>query len=207
MKIAIIDYEAGNLANVYRAAQRAGLDCMVTREAEEIRRADGLILPGVGAMKDAMDHLNAFGLTDLLREEAAKGKKILGICLGMQAFCGYSEEGGHVDGLGLIPGAVVRFPEGPLKVPHMGWNELVFRRKHWLARGLPAHPYVYFVHSYYKTPPDAPDVIACADYGVSVPAVIGAGHVLGLQFHPEKSGAVGAQLWANLADWFKGELS
>lgn len=204
MKTAIIDYEAGNLANALRAAQRAGLDCFVTRDPEALRQADALILPGVGAMKDAMDHLKSFGLADALKEEVRKGKKLVGICVGLQVFCDYSEEGGHVEGLGLIPGAVVRFPEGKLKVPHMGWNELVFRRPHWIAEGLPSHPYVYFVHSYYKSPADTPDVVACADYGVQVPAIIEKGHVLGLQFHPEKSGAVGAQIWKNIAAWMNG---
>lgn len=206
MKAAIIDYDAGNLANVYRAACRAGIDCEITRSAGQIRRADALILPGVGAMKDAMNHLNAYGLAELIREEAAGGKKIVGICLGMQAFCDVSEEGGRVAGLGLIPGEVVRFPEGALKVPHMGWNELVFRRSHWIGRGLPPHPYVYFVHSYYKSPADTDDVIACADYGRAVPAIIGRDNVVGLQFHPEKSGEVGAQMWRNISDWFSGGL-
>lgn len=205
MKAAIIDYDAGNLANVYRASQRAGIDSFITRNEAEIRNADALILPGVGAMQDAMNHLNQYGLSDLLREEVKKGKKIIGICLGMQAFCDYSEEGGHVESLGFIPGRIVRFPEGPLKVPHMGWNELVFRKPHWLGEGLPAHSYVYFVHSYYKAPTDTDDVIATADYGVHVPAVIGRDNVLGLQFHPEKSGPVGAKMWDNIKTWFEKE--
>lgn len=184
MKTAIIDYEAGNLANAYRAAERAGLDCVVTRDPAVIRDADSLILPGVGAMKDAMDHLNAFGLTELLREEARNGKKLVGICLGMQAFCDTSEEGAASPGWDSSPAGSCG-SRRPLKVPHMGWNELVFREKHWIQQGLPEHPYVYFVHSYYKTPADAEDVIACAEYGVSVPAIIGRDNVLGLQFHPE----------------------
>ncbi len=204
MKTAIIDYDAGNLANAYRAARRAGLDCEVTRDPEAIRRAGALILPGVGAMKDAMDHLDAFGLTDILKEEVKKGKKLVGICLGMQAFFEYSEEGGHVAGLSLIPGAVVRFPDGPLKVPHMGWNELVFPQEHWIRQGLPERAFVYFVHSYYKTPADSPDVVAYADYGVKVPAIVEKGNVLGLQFHPEKSGPVGEILWKNIAAWLEG---
>lgn len=205
MKAAIIDYDAGNLANVYRAASRAGIDAEITRNADAIRAADALILPGVGAMKDAMDHLNGYGLTGLIQEEVQKGKKIIGICLGMQAFFDYSEEGGHVESLGLIPGAIVRFPEGKLKVPHMGWNELEFRKDHWIREGLPEHAYVYFVHSYYKSPADTEDVIACADYGVKVPAICGKGNVLGLQFHPEKSGPVGARMWDNIARWFSGK--
>lgn len=205
MKTAIIDYDAGNLANVLRAAKRAGLDPVVTRDPAVIRASGSLILPGVGAMGDAMEHLNAYGLTDLIREEVRKGKKLIGICLGMQAFFDYSEEGGHVESLGLIPGYVTKFPESALKVPHMGWNELVFRKEHWIAEGLPAHPYVYFVHSYYKAPTDTEDVIAAAGYGVDVPAIVGKDNVLGLQFHPEKSGPVGEKLWENIAKWFKEE--
>lgn len=152
MKIAIIDYDAGNLANVVRAATRAGLDVVVTRDPEEIREAKAMILPGVGAMKDAMDHLSGYGLTDIIREEVRKGKKLAGICLGMQALYEVSEEGGEVPALGLLPGRIVHFPEGNLKVPHMGWNELVMHRPHEVLAGLPEKSYVYFVHSYYKTP-------------------------------------------------------
>lgn len=122
MKIAIIDYDAGNLANVVRAATWAGLDVVVTRDPEEIREAKAMILPGVGAMKDAMDHLSGYGLTEIIREEVRKGKKLAGICLGMQALYEVSEEGGEVPALGLLPGRIVHFPEGNLKVPHMGWN-------------------------------------------------------------------------------------
>ena len=195
MKTAIIDYDAGNLANVVRAATRAGLDVVVTRNPAEIRDASALVLPGVGAMKDAMDHLNGYGLTGIIREEVKKGKKLAGICLGMQALYDVSEENGHIPALGLLPGRIVRFPEGKLKVPHMGWNELVIQRPHEVLEGLAPHSYVYFVHSYYKTPGHTEDVIASADYGVTVPAVVGKDNVLGFQFHPEKSGPVGMAIW------------
>ena len=116
----------------------------------------------------------------------------------------YSTEGGHVEGLGFLPGHIEEIPAAPgRKVPHMGWNELVFARDHWISRGLPAHPYVYFVHSYYKVPADTEDVIATADYGVPIPAIVGKGNVIGLQFHPEKSGAIGALLLRNILEWFK----
>lgn len=203
MKIAIIDYEAGNLRNVERAAQRAGLDVVITRNPEEIRAAKAIILPGVGAMKDAMDHLNGFGLTSLLQEEVQKGKKLMGICLGMQALYDVSEEGGAIPALGLLPGKIAHFPEGTLKIPHMGWNELEIHRVHPALEGLPTHAYVYFVHSYYKTPADTADIIATADYGVAVPAVVGQNNVLGFQFHPEKSGEVGMQIWKNTAKWLE----
>ncbi|WP_297013634.1 imidazole glycerol phosphate synthase subunit HisH [uncultured Dialister sp.] len=201
MKTAIIDYDAGNLANVVRAATRAGLDVVVTRNPAEIRDASALVLPGVGAMKDAMDHLNGYGLTGIIQEEVKKGKKLAGICLGMQALYDVSEENGHIPALGLLPGRIVRFPEGKLKVPHMGWNELVIQRPHEVLEGLAPHSYVYFVHSYYKTPGHTEDVIASADYGVTVPAVVGKDNVLGFQFHPEKSGPVGMAIWERLAKW------
>lgn len=201
MKTAIIDYDAGNLANVVRAATRAGLDVVVTRNPAEIRDASALVLPGVGAMRDAMDHLNGYGLTGIIQEEVKKGKKLAGICLGMQALYDVSEENGHISALGLLPGRIVRFPEGKLKVPHMGWNELVIQRPHEVLEGLAPHSYVYFVHSYYKTPGHTEDVIASADYGVTVPAVVGKDNVLGFQFHPEKSGPVGMAIWERLAKW------
>ena len=197
MKTAVIDYDAGNLANVVRAAARAGLDVVVTRNPEEIKNASALILPGVGAMKDAMEHLDGYGLSDLIREEVKKGKKLAGICLGMQALYEVSEENGHIPALGLLPGSIVRFPEGKLKVPHMGWNELVIHRPHEVLEGLPPHS----VHSYHKTPGNTEDVIASADYGVTVPAVVGKDNVLGFQFHPEKSGQVGMAIWNRLAKW------
>lgn len=201
MKTAIFDYDAGNLANVVRAATRAGLDVVVTRNPAEIRDASALVLPGVGAMRDAMDHLNGYGLTGIIQEEVKKGKKLAGICLGMQALYDVSEENGHIPALGLLPGRIVRFPEGKLKVPHMGWNELVIQRPHEVLEGLAPHSYVYFVHSYYKTPGHTEDVIASADYGVTVPAVVGKDNVLGFQFHPEKSGPVGMAIWERLAKW------
>lgn len=201
MKVAIIDYEAGNLKNVERAAQRAGLSVMVTRNREDIRRAKALILPGVGAMKDAMDHLQKFHLDEAIREEVKQGKKLMGICLGMQALYTLSEEGGEIPALDLLPGRISLFPKGTLKIPHMGWNELILRREHPSLEGLPLHPYVYFVHSYYKTPTDSEDVVATADYGVQVPAVVGKNNILGFQFHPEKSGDVGLKIWKNTAKW------
>ena len=199
--IAIIDYDAGNLGNVIRAAKRAGLSVSVTRNPEEIRAASALILPGVGAMEDAMNHLSAYGLDKILKEETEKGKKLVGICLGMQALYEVSEEGGNIPALGLLPGRIARFPKGDLKVPHMGWNELRIHRPHPVLEGLPPRAHVYFVHSFYKTPGGSEDVIASADYGVTVPAVVGRDNILGFQFHPEKSGDVGLRIWENLAHW------
>ena len=199
--IAIIDYDAGNLGNVTRAAKRAGLSVIVTRNPEEIRASSALILPGVGAMEDAMNHLSAYGLDTILKEETEKGKKLVGICLGMQALYEVSEEGGNIPALGLLPGRIARFPKGDLKVPHMGWNELRIHRPHPVLEGLPPRAHVYFIHSFYKTPGGSEDVIASANYGVTVPAVVGRDNILGFQFHPEKSGDVGLRIWENLAHW------
>lgn len=203
MKTAIIDYDAGNLMNVKRAAERAGLDTVVTRDREEIRNASALILPGVGAMGDAMEKLGRYDLISLIKEEVQKGKKLCGICLGMQALYECSEENGMTKALGLLPGKIAAFPQGKLKVPHMGWNELVLRRPHEVMTGLSPHSYVYFVHSYYKVPGDTDDVIAYSDYGVPVPAVVGKDNVLGFQFHPEKSGDTGILIWKNIASWLQ----
>lgn len=204
VKIAVIDYEVGNLANVYNAWKRLGVDVEITRDSKAIRRADIVELPGVGAIRDAMDNLQKFELIPVLQEEVARGKFFMGVCLGMQALFEKDYEGGEYQGLGLLPGEIVPFRVA-LKVPHMGWNELEFKQSHWLKNKLPLHPYVYFVHSYHKTPVDTPDVIATAEYGCAVPAICGKDNVLGFQFHPEKSGKVGAQLLQNVIDYVRKE--
>ena len=197
MKVAVIDYEVGNLANVYNAWKRLGVSVDITRDPAVIRQADFIELPGVGAIRDAMANLKKFDLIPVLEEQVRAGKFFMGVCLGMQALFEKDYEGGEYDCLGFLPGDIVPF-RTTLKVPHMGWNELEFRGSHWLQKGLPAHPYVYFVHSYHKSPADSPDVIATADYGQAVPAICGRDNVLGFQFHPEKSGPVGARLLQNV---------
>lgn len=200
MKVAVIDYEVGNLANVYNAWKRLGVSVDITRDPAVIRNADFIELPGVGAIRDAMANLKKFELIPVLEEQVKAGKFFMGVCLGMQALFEKDYEGGEYDCLGFLPGDIVPF-RTTLKVPHMGWNELEFRGSHWLQKGLPAHPYVYFVHSYHKSPADSPDVIATADYGQAVPAICGRDNVLGFQFHPEKSGPVGARLLQNVIEY------
>lgn len=200
MKVAVIDYEVGNLANVYNAWKRLGVSVDITRDPAVIRQADFIELPGVGAIRDAMANLKKFELIPVLEEQVKAGKFFMGVCLGMQALFEKDYEGGEYDCLGFLPGNIVPF-RTTLKVPHMGWNELEFRGSHWLQKGLPAHPYVYFVHSYHKSPADSPDVIATADYGQAVPAICGRDNVLGFQFHPEKSGPVGARLLQNVIEY------
>lgn len=200
MKIAIIDYEVGNLANVYNAWRRLGMDPVITRDKAVIDDAAIVELPGVGAIRDAMGNLEKFDLVPILQDQVKKGKFFMGVCLGMQALFETDYEGGTYHGLGFIPGEIVPF-QTKLKVPHMGWNELEFRKAHWLQEKLPAHPYVYFVHSYHKSPVDTPDVIATADYGQPVPAICGNNNVVGFQFHPEKSGKVGEQILQNIVNY------
>ncbi len=200
MNIAIIDYEVGNLANVYHAWKRIGQDPIITRDPKVIRSADIIELPGVGAMRDAMANLEKFELIPILDEQVKRGTFFMGVCLGMQALFEESLEGGCYKTLSYLLGKVVPF-QTTLKVPHMGWNELEFKEHHWLQQHLPAQPYVYFVHSYLKTPADSPDVIATADYDGPVPAICGKDNVLGFQFHPEKSGAVGEQLLRNIVQY------
>lgn len=196
--IAVIDYERGNLHSVTSALKRLHIPFVVTDNPAEMKRAEALLLPGVGHFKDAMQSLEQKKLVGVIQEEALK-KPFLGICLGMQLLFESSEEGGFSKGLGLIPGTIKRF-EGTTedgstyKVPHMGWNRLVFRQpNHPLLAGL-QEDYVYFVHSYLAKPEHEENLLAYADYQGAVPAIVGKGQIIGAQFHPEKSGAFGQAL-------------
>jgi glutamine amidotransferase len=193
--IAIIDYGMGNLHSVSKAVERLGYEAVVTSDSGQILRADGAILPGVGAFGDAMDNLKAAGLSETVREYAAAGKPLLGICLGMQLLFTESEEHGAHQGLNLLPGRVVRF-QGAYKIPHMGWNKLELKQDSPLFRGLD-EGYVYFVHSYHALPEVSSDLLATTDYYQPVTAIVGRGNVYGMQFHPEKSGSVGMRLLGN----------
>ena len=195
--IAIVDYGVGNLFSLCSSLRSIGADAVVTPDADTIRRADRIILPGVGAFADAAEKLRATGLDQVLIEEAGHGKKIMGICLGMQMLFEESHEYGVHKGLGLIPGRVVPMagyiPEG-LKIPHIGWNPLILKGdKHPLLKYVNEGDCVYFVHSYYAT--DCHEsVIATAEYGKELTAAVARGNVMGCQFHPEKSGAVGLNI-------------
>ena len=198
--IVIIDYHVGNLMSVQNAFLKLGMDVVVSRDHDVIPQAKGIVLPGVGTFPVAMEHLKKYDLIDILKERKEAGIPILGICLGMQILFEKGYEVTPTEGLGFLKGEV-KLMDVQAKIPHMGWNELVIHRPHEVLEGLPLHSYVYFVHSYYKTPGDTEDVIASADYGVTVPAVVGKDNVLGFQFHPEKSGSVGMAIWDRLAKW------
>ena len=194
--IAIIDYGVGNLFSLVSSLKMIGADAVVTGDADVIRRADKLILPGVGAFADAAAKLRESGLDVLLREEAAKGKEIMGICLGMQLLFERSMEYGEHEGLGLLGGSVIPM-EGViptnLKIPHIGWNALHFNKTHKLMKYIKENDCVYFVHSYFAT--DCEDsLLATAEYGKELTAMVGKDNVMGCQFHPEKSGTVGLDI-------------
>ena len=196
--IAIIDYDAGNLKSVEKALLYLGEECVVTRDRNELLKADKVILPGVGAFGDAMEKLNKFGLVEVIHEIVKENKPFLGICLGLQLMFESSEEGPGVKGLGLLPGKIVKFPEKDgYKIPHMGWNSLSCAPDGTLFEGLPDHPYVYFVHSYYLKAKDPQIVKAMAEYGVMIHASVESGNVFGCQFHPEKSGETGLHILRN----------
>ena len=196
--IAIIDYGVGNLFSLCSSLKSIGTEAVVTPDPAVIRAADRIILPGVGAFADAAEKLHATGQDQVLLEEAANGKKIMGICLGMQMLFEVSSEYGVHKGLGLIPGRVVPMagyiPEG-LKIPHIGWNPLILKgeEKHPLLKYVEKGDCVYFVHSYFAT--DCTEsVIATAEYGRELTAAVAKDNVMGCQFHPEKSGGVGLSI-------------
>ncbi|MBO4789001.1 MAG: imidazole glycerol phosphate synthase subunit HisH [Lachnospiraceae bacterium] len=198
--IAIIDYDAGNIRSVENALLSLGMENVVTDDPDVIRSADRVILPGVGAFGDAMKKLADRGLTEVIREVAAE-KPFLGICLGLQLLFEESEETPGVPGLGILPGKVVRIPEGGgRKIPHIGWNDLRFPKESKLFAGVPEGSYVYFVHSYYLQAGCAEDVAATTEYGVTIHAAVSRGKLCACQFHTEKSGDVGMQILTNFAN-------
>lgn len=194
--IAIVDYGVGNLFSLRCSFAAIGAEVCVTSDPETIRRADKIVLPGVGAFGDAAEKLRAPGLDELLRQEAAKGKPILGICLGMQLLFEKSYEYGEHAGLGLIPGAVRPIRDvipDDLKIPHIGWNALHFVKESPLFSHIQPGDFVYFVHSFYAADCEEA-VIADAEYGAMLTAAVQKGNVFGCQFHPEKSGTVGLNI-------------
>ena len=199
--IAIIDYDAGNLRSVEKALQYLGKETIVTRDPEQIRKADKVILPGVGAFGDAMKKLQEYHLDTLIREIADSGKPLLGICLGLQLLFEESEESPGVEGLGILEGKIRRIPEGEgLKVPHIGWNSLHLEHNGRLFRNIPENSYVYFVHSYYLEAKDPEIVKASTEYGVHIHASVEKNNLFACQFHPEKSSETGLQILKNFAE-------
>jgi glutamine amidotransferase len=198
--IAIIDYDAGNLKSVEKAIQFLGEDVIASRDKEVIKNADKVILPGVGNFGDCMDKLKRYDLIDTINEVVDKKTPFLGICLGLQLLFKDSEEAPGVAGLGILPGKIVRIPEGEgLKIPHIGWNSLALKNNGRLFNGLDNESFVYFVHSYYLKADDESIVKATTNYGVNIDASVEKDNVFACQFHPEKSGDVGLKILSNFA--------
>lgn len=196
--IAIIDYDAGNIKSVEKAIQYLGEEICVTRDRDVILGADGVILPGVGAFGDAMEKLHRYGLVEVIRECVARKIPFLGICLGLQLLFESSEESPGAEGLGILPGKILRLPaDGGLKIPHIGWNNLQFPRKGRLFEGVPENTFVYFVHSYYLKAEDPEIVTAQTQYGALIHASVEKGNVFACQFHPEKSSEAGLKMLEN----------
>lgn len=198
-RIVILDYGVGNLRSVRKGLERLGTNPVISGDPAEILAADGMILPGVGAFADAMKCLAP--LKETVYEYAKSGQPILGICLGQQLMMNSSLEGKLTEGLGLIPGRVLRFPKSELKVPHMGWNNISIKQEHPLFEGIPEDSFTYFVHSYYVDAAQE-NTLATCEYGLEFAASIinSAGNVMGTQFHPEKSGAVGLKILKNFVE-------
>lgn len=191
--IVIIDYNVGNLKSVIGAFARIGVETVVSRDHDVILQAEGIVLPGVGTFPVAMENLRKYDLIDILKERKAAGIPILGICLGMQILFEKGYEVKETAGLGFIPGTV-KYMDIEEKVPHMGWNQLHFAKDHPVLKYIHENDDVYFVHSYMAYCPEE-QLIAYTDYGeTKVTALVGNGHVIGCQFHPEKSGSVGQKI-------------
>lgn len=196
--IAIIDYDAGNMKSVEKAVQALGKEAVVTRDREEILRADKVILPGVGAFGEAMSKIRGFGLEEVIQETVQKEIPFLGICLGLQLLFERSEESEGVRGLGILKGEILKIPDKEdIKVPHIGWNSLKFPREGKLFQGIDEESYVYFVHSYYLKAKEEQIVAATTEYGTLIHAAVEKDHIFACQFHPEKSSDTGLAILRN----------
>ncbi|PAF46529.1 imidazole glycerol phosphate synthase, glutamine amidotransferase subunit [Helicobacter sp. 12S02634-8] len=203
MQIGIINYNMGNLASVQNAFNAVGVQAQIQADADKISRYDKLILPGVGAFGDAMTNLKTTGMQEAIKDFAAKGGYMMGICLGMQLLFEKSFEFGEHQGLGLVRGEVIKFSEQKnLKIPHMGWNTCHFSpqgKTHPLLAHIPDGSYLYFVHSYHALCADPKDLLATCTYGDPFPAIIAKDNILGLQPHPEKSHHIGLKILSQFA--------
>lgn len=199
--IAVIDYDAGNIASVLKALEFVGGKPVLTRDADVIMNAEKVILPGVGSFGEAMNKLNKYGLVKVIKDYVATGKPFMGICLGLQLLFEQSEESPSVKGLSVLPGVCRKIPEGEgLKVPQIGWNSISFPKESRLFKGLKDGEFVYFVHSYYLEAKNYEDVAAVCEYGVTVHAAVEHENVYACQFHPEKSSDAGLKILKNFVE-------
>ena len=202
LRVAVIDYESGNLRSVSLALAKAGAEPVVTGDPRVLLECPAAVLPGVGAGDSAMRSLNQRGLTAPVREFVGSGRPFLGVCLGLQLLMDRTEEGG-ASCLGLVPGVTRRLPDG-LKVPHMGWNQVALRGAHPVLEGIPDNSNFYFVHSYYADPEDQGVVAAVTEYGPRFCSIIAVDNLIATQFHPEKSGTLGLRLYESFVRYARG---
>lgn len=205
-RIALVDYGAGNLRSVAKALERSDMEPVVTSDAAVVRGADGVLLPGVGAFRNAVEALEKAGLADAIRQVTDHGRPYLGICFGYQLLFDEGTEHGLTPGLGRLAGRVTRFPDQdvdgrPLIVPHIGWNEVRFEGDHPMLEGLPASDVYYFVHSYRPEPADPEIIVGRTDYGGSFAAAVARDNIFAIQFHPEKSQSAGKRLLDAYRRW------
>jgi glutamine amidotransferase len=198
--IAIIDYGMGNLRSVEKGFLKVGADVKVTSSPEDVEKADGVVLPGVGAFKGCMSELQNLDLIDSVVASIKKGKPYLGICLGLHVLFTESEEFGRCRGMDIFRGQVVRFENSDLKIPQMGWNQLNIQKDNPLFNDIPDKSYFYFVHSYYVAPDDASIVATTTDYGIEFTSSVWKDNIFAVQFHPEKSQTLGLRLLKNFSD-------
>ena len=191
--IAIIDYQMGNLRSVQKAFEKVGYEAVVTHNLKAIDNASGVVLPGVGAFRDAMKHLEEFDLINIIHKSIASGKPFLGICLGLHLLFSESEEFGITKGLDIIKGKVERF-SNQLKVPHMGWNNIQKEKENLLLSDIPDQSFMYFVHSYYVKPVEDETIVTTTDYGIRFTSMICKDNIFATQFHPEKSQTLGLKI-------------
>ncbi|HUU30233.1 MAG TPA: imidazole glycerol phosphate synthase subunit HisH [archaeon] len=197
--INIIDFKMGNLRSVEKAFHHLGFEAAISQEPRDIPGASHLVLPGDGAFGKSMQHIREMGFEDPIREFISSGRPFLGICVGFQLLFGTSEEMGIHKGFGLFQGAVKKFPKGR-KIPHMGWNQVSWRRISALSAGIPDNSYFYFVHSYYAAATDPDNILGTTDYGINFVSVAGQRNIFAVQFHPEKSQEAGLRLLKNFAE-------
>ena len=198
--IALIDYGIGNLRSVHKALTSVGADVRLTDEPAQILAADKIVLPGVGAFGDGMAGLISRQLDGVLQSLNEQRKPILGICLGMQLLLDTSTELGEHQGLGFLPGRVLRFESDDLKIPQTGWNQIKIQKENPLLEGLESGCYAYFNHSYYCAPDISSDILATTDYGLDYASVVGRSNLYGVQFHPEKSQSIGLKILQNFVE-------
>ncbi|MCP4363907.1 MAG: imidazole glycerol phosphate synthase subunit HisH [Planctomycetes bacterium] len=197
--IAVVDYGMGNLRSVQKAVEKVGFDSVLVDSPEGLEGVEKVVLPGVGAFRDAMQGLSDRGLIDPILRHIREERPFLGICLGLHVLFTESEEDGPCKGLGVIPGKVVKFRGNGLRIPHMGWNQVCFKKDVPITKGIPQDSYMYFVHSYYVCPDDPDEIAAVTEYGGEFPSAICKGNIFATQFHPEKSQANGLTLIKNFA--------